>query len=191
MIAVRVPGRATSEMLFSRVLLFSIVQVTERTSSPPVPVAAVSVRRTRLPSENTRSTLPMVTTSPSLSSAVVTRSPLTNVPLMDRLSAISVPPGVGIKVAWWRDANTSGITMSLSVARPTLSAPGGTSAEDPGRRILSMDVARADPEPPRAGDGPIWVGAASSDRAGAGVGARGRVGAGVGWVGGRVGGRVG
>ena len=85
----------------------------------------------------------------------------------------------------------SGITMSLSVARPIFSAPGGTSAEDPGRRILSMDVARADPEPPRAGDGPIWVGAASSDRAGAGVGARGRVGAGVGWVGGRVGGRVG
>ena len=100
MIAVSVPGRATSEILSSSVLLFSIVQVTPRTSRPPVPVAAaVSVRRTRFPPANTRSTLPIVTTSPSFSSAVLTRSPLTNVPLIERLSAISVPPGVGISVA--------------------------------------------------------------------------------------------
>ncbi len=99
--AVRVPGRAVSEMLSSSVLLFSMVQVTPCASSPPVRVAAsVSVRRSRVPPANTRSTLPMVTTSPSRSSADSTRAPLTNVPLMLRLSWISVPAAVGTNVAW-------------------------------------------------------------------------------------------
>ncbi len=98
--AVSVPGRAENEMFSSSVLLCSMVQVTPRTSSPPVAVAAsVSVRRTKVPPAKTRSTLPMVTTSPSFSSAVSTRVPLTKVPLMLRLSAISIPPGVGIRVA--------------------------------------------------------------------------------------------
>ena len=100
MTAVRLPGRAVNEMSSSSVLVPSIVQVTPRTSRPPVPVsAAVSVRRTSVPPEKTRSTLPMVTTSPSLSRALSTRVPLTKVPLMERWSEISVPPGVGISVA--------------------------------------------------------------------------------------------
>ena len=41
-IAVKVPGRAVSEMLSSSVLLPSIVHVTARTSRPPVAVAAPS-----------------------------------------------------------------------------------------------------------------------------------------------------
>ena len=158
------PGRAVSEMLSSSVLWFSIVQVTARTSSPPVAVAAsVSVRRTSVPRVNSRSTLPIVTTSPSSSSAVSTRLPLTKVPLMLRLSAISVPPGVGIRVAWWREASTSGMTMSLSVARPILTAPGGTSAgAPPGRRIFSIEVARFDDPPGLTATGRIWVGAAGA-----------------------------
>ena len=100
MTAVSVPGRAVNEMFSSNVLLPSIVQVSPRTSSPPVPAAAaVSARRASVTPSNTRSTLPMVTTSPGLSRAASTRLPLTKVPLMDRLSASLVPPGVGIKVA--------------------------------------------------------------------------------------------
>ena len=85
--------------------------------------AAVSLRRASVPPAKTRSMLPMVTTSPSCSIADSTRVPLTNVPLMLRLSRISVPLGVGIRVAWWREASTSGMTMSLSLARPILMAP--------------------------------------------------------------------
>ncbi len=67
MTAVSVPGRALSEMLSSSVLLPSMVHVMPCTSRPPVRVSAsVSVRRTRVPPLNTRSMLPMVTTSPSL-----------------------------------------------------------------------------------------------------------------------------
>ena len=44
--------------------------------------------------------LPIVTTSPSRSSACVIRVPLTNVPLLLRASTISTPSGVGNKVAW-------------------------------------------------------------------------------------------
>ena len=55
--------------------------------------------------------------------------------------------------------------MSLSVARPMVSDPGGGGADDePGRRILSIEVARFDVPPARAADGPIWVGAFSGSR---------------------------
>ena len=56
----------------------------------PVPAAA-STRRANVPSEKTRSMLPIVMMSPSFSTAVSTRAPLTKVPLMLRLSRISVP----------------------------------------------------------------------------------------------------
>ena len=112
----------------------------------------------------------MVTTSPSSSRAASTRVPLTKVPLILRLSTISMPPGVGIRVAWCREASTSGMTMLLSVARPMVSDPGGGGAEEaPGRRILSIEVARFEVpgDPPRDWAGPIWVGAASLVWAGA------------------------
>ncbi len=100
MTAVNVPGRAATEMLSSSVLLPSIVHVIECTSRPPVWVAAaVSVRRASVPPVNTRSMLPIVTVSPSRSIAESTRAPLTNVPLMLRLSRISVPPATGSRVA--------------------------------------------------------------------------------------------
>jgi len=68
---------------------------------------------------------------------------------MLRLSWISVPPGAGIRVAWWRDARTSGMTMSLSLARPIVVAPGVDSSPAlPGRRIFIIDVARIDESPP-------------------------------------------
>ena len=51
--------------------------------------------------------------------------------------------------------------MSLSTARPIFSEPSGGSPADPGRRILSIDVARVDGPPPRA-FGPIWVDASGS-----------------------------
>src|SRR6478752_4984790 len=167
MIAVRVPGRASIEMLSRSVLLPSMVHVRPRTSRPPVRVAAsVSDRRVRPPSAKTRSTLPIVTTSPLCRVAASTRWPLTNVPLMLRLSMISAvpePAADGTNVAWCRDARTSGMTMSLSVARPILTEPCGRSADFPGRRILSMLVARLEPspDPPDLGGiavGPIWVG---------------------------------
>jgi len=97
--AVRVPGRAVNEMFSSSVLLPSMVHVTPCTSSPPVRVAA-SVRRARVPSLKIRSTLPMVTTSPSRSAAASTRAPLTKVPLLLRVSRISVQPVCGTSVAW-------------------------------------------------------------------------------------------
>ena len=103
---------------------------------------SVSLRRASVPPAKTRSMLPIVTTSPSCSTADSTRGPLTNVPLMLRWSTICVPPGLGTSVAWWREASTSGMTMSLSVARPILMPPAGTSGVLPGRRILSMLVAR-------------------------------------------------
>ena len=182
MIAVSVPGRAEIEMFSSSVLLPSMVQVTPCTSRPPVAVsAAVSVRRTRVPSRKTRSTLPMVTVSPSVSIAESTREPLTKVPLMLRLSRISVPDGPGINVAWCREASTSGMTMLLSLARPILIDPAGTSAGRPGRRILSMLVARLPSLERGAAAGPITV-ADSSPGAdigcGTGIGA-GRDGGGV------------
>ena len=168
MTAVSVPGRAASEMLSSSVLLPSMVHVTPCTSRPPVRVAAsVSVRRTSVPPRNTRSTLPIVTMSPSCSTADSTRAPLTNVPLMLRLSRISVPPAVGTSVAWWREASTSGMTMSLSVARPILIEPGGTSAGRPGRRIFSMLVARLPSLERGAAVGPIAV---TDSRPGAEIG---------------------
>ncbi|CKP69444.1 Uncharacterised protein [Mycobacterium tuberculosis] len=101
MTAVSIPGRAVNEMPSSSVLSPSMVQVTPRTSRPPTRVSSrFSSRRARVPSAKTRSMLPMVTTSPSCSSAASTRAPLTKVPLMLRLSRISVPPGVGTRVAW-------------------------------------------------------------------------------------------
>ena len=47
--------------------------------------------------------------------------------------------------------------MSLSVARPILIAPGGASADLPGRRILSMLVARLPSLERGAAVGPIAV----------------------------------
>jgi hypothetical protein len=67
----------------------------------------------------------MVTTSPSVSTAEPTRTPLTKVPFTLCASRISVPSGVWIKKAWWRDARTSWMTMSLSVARPMVCDPAG------------------------------------------------------------------
>ncbi|EUA39575.1 ABC-type multidrug transport system, ATPase component domain protein [Mycobacterium avium subsp. avium 2285 (R)] len=52
-----------------------------------------------MPPVNTRSTLPMVTTSPSDSAAAPTRTPLTKVPLLLLASRISAPVGVGVKKA--------------------------------------------------------------------------------------------
>lgn len=73
---------------------------------------------------------------------------------MLRLSWISVPPGAGISVAWWRDARTSGMTMSLSLARPIVIAPGVDSSPAlPGRRIFIIDVAMFDESPPMR---PVW-----------------------------------
>ena len=169
MTAVNVPGRAEIEMLSSSVLLPSMVQVTPCTSRPPVRVAAsVSLRRARVPPLNTRSMLPIVTVSPSCRTADSTRAPLTKVPLMLRLSRISVPSGPGISVAWCRDASTSGTTMSLSVARPILTDPGGASAGRPGRRIFSMLVARLPSLVRGAAVGPIDV---TDSRAGCDIGA--------------------
>ena len=116
MMAVSVPGLAVI-VTFSSSAFALMLNPTSRTSRPPVRVAA-SVRRTRMPPVNTRSTLPIVTTSPSVSTADPTRIPLTNVPLMLCASRISVPIGVGARYAWWRDASTSWMTMSLSIARP-------------------------------------------------------------------------
>jgi hypothetical protein len=145
-------------MLSSSVLLPSMVHVTPCTSRPPVRVAAsVSVRRTSVPPRNTKSTLPIVTVSPSCSTAESTRAPLTKVPLMLRLSRSSAPSGLGTSVAWWRDASTSGMTMSLSVARPILIDPGGALGAALGRRIFSMLVARLPSDVRGAAVGPSWV----------------------------------
>ena len=188
MTAVSVPGRADIEMLSRSVLFPSMVQVTPCTSRPPTAMsAAVWVRRTSVPSRKARSTLPMVTVSPSASIAVSTRAPLTKVPLMLRLSRISAvpePSAAGMRVAWCREASTSGMTMSLSPARPILIAPAGTSTGRPGRKILSMLVAML-PSPDRgAAAGPITVADSSAGdemglAAGAGIGA-GRDGCGLG-----------
>jgi hypothetical protein len=98
--AVSVPDRAENEMLFNNVSPCSIIRLMWRTSKPPVRILdSVSVRRIRVPLWNTRSTLPIVTTSPSRSSAPSTRVPLTNVPLMLRASRISTPSGLGTNVA--------------------------------------------------------------------------------------------
>ena len=124
MMAVSVPGLAISEMS-SRSCLpclpLSTVYLTPCTSRPPVRVSA-SLRGSRVLLLNTRSTLPMVTTSPSVRIADPTRMPLTNVPLMLR-SRISVPSGVNVSVACSREARTSGMTMSLSLARPIVTVP--------------------------------------------------------------------
>ncbi|OBJ90551.1 hypothetical protein A5640_24285 [Mycobacterium asiaticum] len=58
-----------------------------------------------------------------------TRTPLTNVPLTLLLSRISAPSGVSVKNAWWRDARTSWMTMSLSVERPIVTEFAGISCE--------------------------------------------------------------
>ena len=97
MMAVSVPGRAVIEMFCSS-RFPSMLNSTWCTSKPPARVAA-SVRRTRLPPVNSRSTLPMVTTSPSLKTADPTRIPLTKVPLMLCASRISVPTAAGVKYA--------------------------------------------------------------------------------------------
>src|SRR5271156_915602 len=72
------------------------------------------------------------------------------------LSWISVPAAVGTSVAWRREASRSWITMSLSVARPMLTDPGGGSAEPLGRPILRKLVARSDVASWR-GAGPLEV----------------------------------
>ena len=71
--------------------------------------------------------------------------------------------------------------MSLSVARPILVAPAGTSVVRPGRRIFSMLVARLPSLERGAAVGPIWV---TDSRLGADIdccdtGAGGRMGADV------------
>ena len=66
--------------------------------------------------------------------------------------------------------------MSLSVARPIFSDPGGGGPDEPGRRILSIEVPKLDVEVAGVGDGPICVGAAS----GVGGGGIGRLGGGTG-----------
>lgn len=93
----RVPGRAVIEICCSRCLPL-IAKPTSRTSSPPV-LVATSWRRASRPAVNTRSTLPIVTTSPSVSRACAIRTPLTNVPLMLFASRISMPAGVGSRNA--------------------------------------------------------------------------------------------
>src|ERR1700722_7026164 len=131
--AVSVPGRAEKETRSSSVMPRSSVKLTPRTSRPPV-LAAGSVRRTRLPSAKTKSTLPIVTTSFSRSTAPLTRSPLRNVPLMLLASCIRTPCGFGTNIAWWREASTSGTTMSLSGARPIVVDPGGAATDPPIQR---------------------------------------------------------
>ncbi len=98
MMAVSVPGRVVSEMWSSSCFPPSTVKQTDLTSRPPLRVAA-PVRRIRVPPVNTRSTLPMVTTSPSLKTAEPTRTPLTKVPLTLCASRISVPNGVRVRNA--------------------------------------------------------------------------------------------
>ncbi len=88
---------------------------------------------------------------------------MTNVPLMLRLSRISVPAAVGTSVAWCREASTSGMTMSLSPARPIFVDPGGVSAGRPGRRIRSMLVAMLPSAERGAAAGPIIVADSISD----------------------------
>ncbi len=103
----------------------------------------------------------MVTTSPSVSTADPTRTPLTNVPLTLCASRISVPSGDSIRNAWWRDASTSWMTMSLSVARPTVSAPAGfcNPPDRDGIRACIIFVARfATSGGLAALGGDIWVG---------------------------------
>src|SRR5271163_2160552 len=148
--AVSVPGLAISEMSSSSCLPLSTTYLTPRTSRPPLRVAA-SLRGSRVLLLNTRSTLPMVTTSPSLKIADPTRVPLTNVPLTLR-SRISVPSGVNASVACSREAKTSGMTMSFSAARPIVTVP--TVLGSPavlGERCdknLTILVARFDTSPP-------------------------------------------
>ena len=98
MMAVNVPGRAVSEILSSRVFP-ATAKLTPWTSRPPVRVAA-SPRGNRAPPVNFRSTLPIVTTSPSARMADPILVPLTNVPFMLWTLRISVPIGVGASNAW-------------------------------------------------------------------------------------------
>ncbi|RFZ62937.1 hypothetical protein DL240490_02854 [Mycobacterium marinum] len=95
--AVKVPGRAVNEM-FSSSPLPLMLKLTALTSSPPARVATW-VWRARVPPVNARSTLPMVTMSPSLRIADPTRIPFTKVPLMLCASRISVPIRVGVENA--------------------------------------------------------------------------------------------
>jgi hypothetical protein len=156
MIAVRVPGLAVSDTRSSR--FFSpMLKLTSRTSRPPVR-AATSWRRTRMPPVKTRSTLPIVTTSPSASTAEPTRIPLTKVPLMLWASRISVPTGVAIKNAWWREASTSWTTTSLSSERPIQAAPVTGASRFPDPRVLTLVVGNSAISPLT----PIWVGGFSS-----------------------------
>ena len=89
---------------------------------------------------NTRSTLPIVTTSPSVRIADPTRMPLTNVPLMLR-SRIWVPSGVDVKVACSREARTSGMTMSLSSGAADRDGAGGAGRGD-GRGVPDVRCER-------------------------------------------------
>src|ERR1700759_5708207 len=130
-----------------------MVQVTPKTSRPPVRVAtSVSLRRGRVPPAEERSMFAVLNTPPACR---------------------------GADVAWCREASTSGPTMSLSVARPILMPPAGTSGARPGRRILSMLVARLPSLVRGAAVGPICV---TDSRPGEEIGcatAVGRTGCGV------------
>src|ERR1051325_3625675 len=105
-------------------------------------------------------------TSPSRSSASVTRRPLTNVPLAERSSRIRTLPARWWTIAWRRDTDWSSSTTSAANERPTCVVPG-----------LFVELADAAPvgqddgvEPavgdrPRVGDGQLPRALARADRA--------------------------
>ena len=71
-----------------------------------------------------------------------------------------MPSGVRTNVAWWREASTSGITMSLSPARPIVTEPASfAGAADRCDRNFTNLVARFDTSPDRAPTTVISVGA--------------------------------
>ncbi|SHV70068.1 Uncharacterised protein [Mycobacteroides abscessus subsp. abscessus] len=98
MTAVSEPGPAEKLMSSSSFLPPSTTKSMLCTSRPPTRVAVVGL--TSVPSWTTRSTLPMVTVSPSRSDDCSTWTPLTKVPLMVCRSWISRPPDVGSNNAW-------------------------------------------------------------------------------------------
>ena len=74
---------------------------------------------------------------------------MTNVPLT-LVSRISVPNGVRVSVAWYREASTSGTTMSLSDARPIVTEPAGlTDGVARGAMRLTKRVAKFAPSTTR------------------------------------------
>src|SRR5699024_8715331 len=100
------------------------------------------------------------------------RTPLTNVPLLLRASRISGPIGVWDRKAWWREASTSGMTMSLSWARPIVTDPDGCSGSaGRARKTLIIRVARLDSSGGLAATGgDIWVCGAPAAGGGGGGG---------------------